>query len=201
MTRFTKHTDDILLWNHFRSGDEEAYTELARRHYRMLLHYGQRFTPNQQIIEDALQDVLVNLWLRRAFIQDTPSVKFYLLKSFRHRILKNIKPFSEEVELTDRCEHLHAEFSQEDLLIQGETDLALKKQVRSAMKRLPARQQEVIYLRFFQNLKPEEIASVLSIHPQSVSNTIQRALQRLRELWISVPSASTLSYLFSQILF
>ncbi|WP_247236149.1 RNA polymerase sigma factor [Telluribacter sp. SYSU D00476] len=190
--RFTKITDDAVLWSYFREGDEEAYTELARRYYRTLLQYGQKFTPNVQLIEDALQDLLVHLWLHRETINDTPSVRFYLLKSFRHRILKTIKPRTEEVELTGRFDDLVPEFSREDSLIQVESDQALQKQMQGVLDQLPSRQQEVIYLRFFQNLKPEEIAGLLSINPQSVSNIIQRALGNLRELW-----PSTLPYMIA----
>jgi RNA polymerase sigma factor (sigma-70 family) len=201
LAQFTKHTDDALLWNCFRNGDENAYTELARRYYRPLAQYGQRFTPNMQLIEDALQDLLVHLWLHRETLNDTPSVKFYLLKSFRNRMLKTIKPLAGEVELTETFADINIEFSCEDSMIQGENDLALKKQVKNVMDQLPARQQEVIYLRFFQNLKPEEIAGLLSINPQSVSNLIQRALCNLRELWTTTTSYSLFFYSFYQILY
>jgi RNA polymerase sigma factor (sigma-70 family) len=201
LAQFTKHTDDAVLWNCFRSGDEDAYTELARRYYRPLTQYGRRFTPNMQVIEDALQDLLVHLWLHRESVSDTPSVKFYLIKSFRNRILKTIKPLAEEVELTNHFDDLNTEFSCEDSMIQGENDLALKKQVKNVMEQLPSRQQEVIYLRFFQNLKPEEIAGLLSINPQSVSNLIQRALSNLRDLWATTTSCSLFFYSFYQIFY
>ena len=200
MAEFIKHIDDALLWNRFRSGDEHAYTELARRYYRTLVQYGQRFTPNMQVIEDTIQDLLVHLWLHRASINDTASVKFYLIKSFRHRMIKTIKPLCDEIELTDQCHSVSFESSREELWIQGENDLALKKQVRNVLEQLPSRQQEVIYLRFFQNLMPEEIALLLSINPQSVSNIIQRALTNLRGLWQSIPSFTVLFYSFCQTL-
>ncbi|GAB3173681.1 RNA polymerase sigma factor [Telluribacter humicola] len=195
-----KNTDDAVLWNYLREGDEEAYTELARRYYRTMLQYGQKFTPNVQMIEDAIQDLLVHLWLHRASLNDTPSVKFYLLKSFRHRILKAIKPHSNEVELTERFEDLLPDHSCEDSLIRSENDQALTHQVQVVLDQLPARQQEVIYLRFFQNLKPEEIAGLLSINPQSVSNIIQRALGNLRELWPTVQPYALLFYAYCQTL-
>jgi RNA polymerase sigma factor (sigma-70 family) len=182
-----------VLWNLFRDGDEHAYTELARRNYRTLMTYGLRFTPNQQVVEDVLQDLLIHLWLHRESVNDTASVRFYLLKAFRHRMLKTIKPLAGEIELTDQFDAYHTDISKEDLLIQGESDLALTTQVRHVMKQLPARQQEVIYLRFFQNLRTEEIAGLLAINPQSVSNIMQRALGNLRKLW---PTSSSLSIWF-----
>jgi RNA polymerase sigma factor (sigma-70 family) len=201
LAHFSRHTDDAILWNYFRSGDEDAYTELASRYYRTLIQYGQRFTANLQLVEDTLQDLLVHLWLHRDSINDTPSVKFYLIKSFRHRMLKTIRPLRGEVELTDRFDDLYAEFSGEDFMIQQETAHAFEKELKNVVEQLPTRQQEVIYLRFFQNLQPEEIGGLLSINPQSVSNIIQRALQNLRKRWISSPPHLAFLYSFFQILY
>jgi len=199
LTAFGKHTDDAVLWNSFRGGDEHAYTELARRYYRTLFQYGQRFTPNMQLIEDVIQDLLVHLWLHRANINETPSVRFYLIKAFRHRMLKTIKPLSDETELTGQCDTVTPEFSHEESWIAIERDVALKKHVRTALDQLPARQQEVIYLRFFQNLMPDEIAGILAINAQSVSNIIQRALANLRGYWQTPPSISVIFCTFCQI--
>jgi RNA polymerase sigma factor (sigma-70 family) len=195
-----KHTDDSILWDNFRNGNEAAYTELATRYYRILLRYGLRFTPNIQIAEDVLQDLLVHLWLHRKNLNDTPSVKFYLLKSFRHRIIKTLKPLSGELELTGQLEDTWLEFSSEDVFIQNENDLTLKNQVEELMTQLPVRQREVLYLRFFQGLKSEEIGSLLSIKPQSVSNILQRALANLRDIWPVSPSFSILFFTILKII-
>lgn len=199
MTQITKYTDDSILWINFREGNEAAYTELATRYYRTLLHYGLKFTPNVQIAEDALQDLLIHLWLHRETLNDTPSVKFYLLKSFRHRIIKTLKPLSEELLYTDQFEDQFMEFSSEDVFIKNEHELGLKKQIQEMMTQLPTRQREVVYLRFFQGLKSEEIGNLLEIKPQSVSNILQRALANLREIWPVSPSFSLLFYYLSEI--
>ena len=200
MIQITKFTDDSILWDCFRDGDEAAYTELATRYYRTLLHYGLRFTPNVQIAEDTLQDLLIHLWLHRENLNDTPSVKFYLLKSFRHRIIKTLKPLSEELELTDHFENHIMEFSSEEAIIQKENEAGLKHQINELMTQLPVRQREVVYLKFFQGLKSEEIGNLLAIKPQSVSNILQRALSNLKEMWPTTPSFSIIFYSFFEII-
>lgn len=200
MIQITKFTDDSILWDCFRDGDEAAYTELATRYYRTLLHYGLRFTPNVQIAEDTLQDLLIHLWLHRENLNDTPSVKFYLLKSFRHRIIKTLKPLSEELELTDHFENHIMEFSSEEAIIQKENEAGLKHQINELMTQLPVRQREVVYLKFFQGLKSQEIGNLLAIKPQSVSNILQRALSNLKEMWPTTPSFSIIFYSFFEII-
>ena len=200
MTQITKFTDDSILWDCFRDGNEAAYTELAKRYYRTLLHYGLRFTPNVQIAEDTLQDLLIHLWLHRENLNDTPSVKFYLLKSFRHRIIKTLKPLSEELELTGQLEDHLMEFSSEEVIIRKENETDLKNHVKELMTQLPARQREVVYLRFFHGLKSDEIGTLLSIKPQSASNILQRALSNLREMWPITPSFSFIFYSLFEII-
>jgi RNA polymerase sigma factor (sigma-70 family) len=47
---------------------------------------------------------------------------------------------------------------------------------------LPKRQKEIIYLKFFENLGREEIADIMQISPQAVSNLLQKALKNLRAI-------------------
>ncbi|AKD55477.1 hypothetical protein SD10_11740 [Spirosoma radiotolerans] len=183
MAQFSKNTDDSELWRLFREGDEDAYTTMANRYYAKLIHYGQKFTSDRQIVEDALQDVLVRLWVSRRTLKDTPSVKFYLLKAFRHQLFKAMQNFPRNPTIQDDTQEYNMEFSAEDHYIQQETEVNVRNEVDERLAHLPLRQREVIYLRYFQSLTIEEIADILTIRPQSVSNLVQRALAKLRESW------------------
>lgn len=187
--------DDQALWQLLRTGSEEAYSVLAQRYYAKLVHYGQKFTPNRQLVEDALQDLLIRLWLGRQRLSDTPSVKFYLLKAFRHQLFKSLNKSlrHSEVDEADMAELMV--FSVEDQYIELESDLRFTSELTERLTHLPTRQREVIYLRFFQGLTIEEIADLLVIQTQSVSNLLQRALTNLRSSWfITTPVILALAY-------
>ena len=57
----------------------------------------------------------------------------------------------------------------------------LSKHFSTLIYELPQRQREVVYLRFFQSMSRDEIAVVMEIAPQTVSNILQIALGKLRE--------------------
>lgn len=196
MKYYTKNTPDNELWQGLREDEETAFTELTSRYYRKLIHYGQKFTPNAQLIEDALQDLMINLWLHRKSISDTPSVKYYLMKSFRNQLFKSIKTNNKSAEWQDHFDEIQTELSSEEVFVLQENETGFKNEVSRMLGMLPTRQKEVMYLRFYQELTPEEIANLLSIRPQSVSNIIQRALSNLRENWMFI---SLLILLFYQI--
>lgn len=48
---------------------------------------------------------------------------------------------------------------------------------------MPKRQREVIYLQYYQNLTRDEIAKIMDINQQSVSNLLQAAFKSFRENW------------------
>ena len=187
--------NDQALWQLLREGNEEAYSVLAQRYYAKLVHYGQKFTPNRQLVEDAIQDLLIRLWLSRQRLNNTPSVKFYLLKAFRHQLFKVLNKSLHDSEVAEADTVGLMVFSVEDQYIEWENDLQFKSELNERLKHLPARQREVIYLRFFQGLALEEIADLLVIQTQSVSNLLQRALANLRSSWlITLPVVLVLAY-------
>lgn len=178
----TQLSQEQILWNRFREGDEVAFTQLSKQFYKTLVHYGGKFTSNSQIIEDAIQDLLIKLWLRRASLTQVESVKFYLLRAFRNQLFKTLQIFK-AVPLEENFDSIHFEDSSEISFIAEESSKNMFQKVSSSLQQLPERQREILYLRFYQDLRVEEIAQLLQIKPQSVSNTIQRALVTLRDNW------------------
>lgn len=182
-----KKIPDEVLWQRYRDADQDAFTELSRRYYRKLLHYGLKFTPNVQLVEDAIQELYIHLWLYKKTINHTEYVKYYLMKAFRHQLFKMFRKLKATTDISEISDFAFFEYSSEDSFIEMESEQIVSKQVQELISALSPRQQEVIYLRFFHNLGVEEIASQLRINPQSVSNIIQRAFHKVREMWPQNP--------------
>ncbi len=78
------------IWDEFRNGSELAFTALYKKYVADLYHYGERLTDDKQLIEDSIHDLFVELWRQRASYKPVLRLKFYLLKSFRNRLMKNL---------------------------------------------------------------------------------------------------------------
>ena len=63
----------------------------------------------------------------------------------------------------------------------------LIEQVRVAINGLPERYREVLVMRHFDQMEPDEIAQVIGISPSAVRSRIVRALLRLREALDPIP--------------
>lgn len=60
------------------------YGENSKRLYQ----YGLKLTPNHSIIGDAIQEIFCDLVRNRKNIGDTNNIQFYLIKSFKRKLLK-----------------------------------------------------------------------------------------------------------------
>ena len=61
--------------------------------------------------------------------------------------------------------------------------IQLDVQTRRTLDKLSKRQQEVIYLKFYQHLDHAQIAELMNISRQSVYNLLHESILKLRSLW------------------
>lgn len=179
-------TDDRMLWQRFRQGDEEAFTLLYQRYVRVLYSYGKKLITDEAVVEDLVQDLFIDLWQSRSRLADAESPRFYLFRSLRRRIHRNCNGrFNEPWDLID--EEFHpVSLPKENEIIESEQTQKQKDELDTWLKNLPGRQYEVMMLRFYQDFSYSQISQILTINEQSVRNLVQRAVSKLRQLTISI---------------
>lgn len=175
---------DVDLWNKFRKGDRHAFALIYKIHIAELLSYGYRVTSNQQLIKDSIQDLFLHIWLHRGKLSETTSIKYYLFRSLRNRILQNLDTAPEVASQPNdfTLDGILSEISWEEELIQEETQTSQMQRLRKAIERLPKRQQEAIQLRYFHSFGLDEISTMMEMNNQSVRNLLHRAITHLRGL-------------------
>ena len=175
-----KQEQHILLWKSFKGGDWEAYTSLYHAYYGFLNNYGHKFTRDLNLIEDAIHDLFVTLWTNRSNLGNPISVKNYLYKSLRNILFRKIKAESRFFDLHDD-NSIPFEISYDQQLVLNEDESRLQQTIKEVLYKLPARQQEIIYLRFYDGLSYEEIAEVMCIHVSSTYKLLYKALENLQQ--------------------
>jgi RNA polymerase sigma factor (sigma-70 family) len=188
--------DDIQLWLAYREGDRDALGSLAERYYRTLIRYGLKFAVDRFVVEDSIQNIFLQLWHNRLRISATPSVKSYLFKALRNAI-QHYKDYQRRFSHFEDHEWEHAlpdHFNGETYLVEKESFAAIVSQLQTQLAALPKRQREAVYLRYYENMDVHEIAEIMGVNRQSVSNFLQKAIVRLRTHWM-VPLA--ICFIFS----
>ncbi len=190
------------LWFRFKNGDEQALNELARMRYRLLFNYATRFTKDTELIKDCIQDLFLELWYRRTGLVSNPYVTVYLVKSLRNNLLRKIKINSrvaDSADFSEACERLTDNLTVETIMISDEAMSEKEAGIRLAISKLPKRQQEVVFLKFYEGMSNDEIAEVMEVERQSVSNFLYRAIGQLKNDLIlisrSVPNLLWLLFL------
>lgn len=167
-----------MLWSAFRSGDEQAFITIFDRFSPAMFNYGCKITPEREVVKDAVQELFIDIWQNRKRLGDTDSIKFYLFKSLRRKLLR-IKAKQRNAPTGSYCADDTAP-SHELVLIDEQKLLEKTQTVMRMLNQLSKRQQEVLFLRYFEELNCDQIAAVMSIGKQAVYNLIYHALEELK---------------------
>ena len=171
---------DIDLWNAFVSGDKEAFSSLFRRFYPLLFQYGHKITTDTDVLEDAIQELFLELWQKRP-TQPLQSVKAYLLQALKFKLYKTFRQKS--FHTTNEEEDSYGfELSIETLLIAKEENDERLGKIMAALAQLSPRQKEVIYLKIYKGLSYEEVSEVMRLNYQVVRNLLYTALKAFKKL-------------------
>ncbi len=171
------------LWQDLRAGDEVAFTHLYNRYFTDLCRYGERITGSTELIEDSIQDVFVEIWKSRNQLPAVHSVKYYLFKRLKRKIIKKLVDKRKTPLVSNVMEEYNftVVFSHESELINQQFSQEQQQKLLAALNRLTRRQKEAITLRFYDGFTNEEVAGLLSMNTKSVRNLIYRAMLTLRK--------------------
>ena len=172
-----------LSWNRLINGHEQALLEIYRQHYLGLMNYGKLIVPDSDFVNECFAELLLKLWERRASLPDTENVRSYLMTAIKRTVLDkleaNKRRDTKHLELSKSTED--AQTSYEDHLVSLQSDERLKTRITLALKKLSARQLQLIQLKFFEDLDYDEIAERLGITKRTAYNTIYDAITILKE--------------------
>ncbi|OGX83697.1 RNA polymerase sigma factor [Hymenobacter coccineus] len=167
-----------LLWQLFQRGDWEAYTKLYNININLLINYGHKFTRDRSLIEDAVHDLFIKLWTNRASLGTPLSVKNYLYKALRSILFRKLDHRSRFTQLV-AGDALAFEVSFDEVVIASEEEQALQAKIKFAVGTLPPRQQEIVFLRFYEGFSYPEIADIMEITVSSAYKLLYKALHSI----------------------
>jgi len=172
---------DILLWKQLKEGNKSALERIYSTYISSLLKYGRKFSRNDQVIEDCVQDLFIELWKNRAGLGMTDSIQRYLLVALRRKVIREMDKSKKRVSDTEPTElDFEVEIAVDQKLIALELSAERAAQVKAAMENLSKRQKEVIYLKYVSGLDYEDIGETMGLNYQSVRNLVSNALKKLK---------------------
>ncbi len=174
---------DETLWQSLRDGEVKALEMIYKREVDHLYSYAVRFTRDEDMVMDAIQDTFEELWNKRKNVSHQVTIRPYLMTAVRRRVLYILKSRKKILEVSDFEVDFAEIDNREKQWIKSEETKETHHKLHQSMEFLSARQKEALYLKFFQNLSYEEICSIMDINYQSVRNLISQALKKIKEEW------------------
>jgi len=175
-------TELIDLWNNTRNGDDKSYALLHHHLYPGLFTYAVKMVKDEDLADDLLQDLFINFWQKKLHIGVINNVRSYFYRATRSIVLNHLKSSQIKESKLGAMPEPELEFSTEDLILSQEFNAELTSLMAAALNKLPAKQREVIYMRFYQNMEYNQIAEITGTRYQSVINNVYRGIQVLRNV-------------------
>ncbi len=183
VNRLSGQKQDFEIWDSFLRGDHKAFEQLYQRYFTSMAHYGMKLLKDRHLVEDAIQDVFIDLWRRKEYLSEAHQPKFYLFRALRNQVLRNARKdiFEESEDIDDFLDYLGT-LSVEQQTIEKEALTEKAKKIKDAIARLSPRQREAITLRFYHGFSLEETSSLMKLSRQALSNLFYRSYTVLRML-------------------
>lgn len=177
-----KNLTDEELWAKFRDGNDESFSLIYAKNSKKLYLYGLKLTSNHTLIEDVIQDLFSDLLRKRRNLGDTNNINFYLLKSFKRLLLRQLQR-ERRYNLNENCDAyvFDITYSIEHDIISNETANFKLKSLSQAISQLTPRQKEAIYLKFTEELEYGEISEMMDMSIEACRNLIYRAIKSLKD--------------------
>ncbi|MEQ6120622.1 sigma-70 family RNA polymerase sigma factor [Reichenbachiella sp. MALMAid0571] len=175
----SKVPSDSELWEALKRGEIKAYEVIFKTQYQFLINYGLKLNSDKEEVKDCLQILFSKIWERRSNLGECNSIRNYLLASARRLILKRINDRSEFVELDQKKLRFHIELSVESRMIQDQTLKTKIASLQKGIEKLPERQKEALYLKFYGDQSFADIAHAMNISTRASYKLIYKALDNL----------------------
>lgn len=156
------------LVERIRKGDRIAFNELYRRYYPSLRSYAELFLDEEES-EDVVQDVFLNVWLRKEGLDDSLSLQGYLLRSVYNSSLNILKKKGRSNDYRSmyeqEIEEIGYKYYDPDTndVIRKLYNQDLRAEINAAINSLPARCREIFTLSYLHDMPSKEISLQLGI--------------------------------------
>ncbi len=177
-----------FIWEKFRSGDRGAFETIYNEFIDALFSYGSRITSDKALLEDAIQDLFVDIYSFGSVLRKPESLEYYLFIILKRIIYKKLK----EKNRFSHPEHMVEPF---DLTFELEaneqeiTDDCLQK-LRTELQNLDVKKRELLFLKFNSGLTYKEIGRFVNRSPGAVKKQVYRLLNAIRNKLGKTPNPS-----------
>mgnify|MGYP001485813082 CR=1 FL=1 len=168
-------TTDKELVKNVKDGNRVAFSELVKRHQKPLFQFIIRYTRNENLAEDIVQDAFIRAYTKIHTFEERAAFKSWL-----YRIALNLAK--------NKLRREKPQYSIDNVKVgkvaEAESALVyetIQKRIQVEIDALPAKQKEALHLRVFEDLAFKEIAEIMDCPYDTAKANYRHALLKLKQ--------------------
>ena len=162
-------------YRRFLNGDESGLEDIVKMYGDSLMFFINGFVNNLSLAEELMEDVFMELVVKKHNFKEESSFKTYLFQIGRNKAYNVLKKNKKCSFLED--EILEDEERFEESVIKDEEH----RNIRRIIKTLPKDYETVLFLIYFEDMSYDEISKVMHKNNKQVKNLAYRARLALKE--------------------
>jgi RNA polymerase sigma factor (sigma-70 family) len=175
------HLTDSVVWKDLLGGDKKALAIIYTRYFDNLYNYGAKISKDSLLVEDAIQDLFVELWNRRERLdKDVKSIKFYLYVCLRRKIVQKLTKNNSHIDI-DEIMGFDLELSHKSHYLNSQINHELRQKLIEVIETLTPKQKEALCLIYFDELSYPEVATIMDLKIKTIYNLVHQAVSKLKE--------------------
>jgi len=173
-------TDQQLLGDYAAQRSETAFAELVRRHIDLVYSAALRMVCDAHLAEDVTQGAFVALAQNARRLAGHP-----VLSGWLHRTAQNLAANAVRSEVRRRAREQEAVAMNQLLAAEPEASWeAIAPRLDDALGKLNDTERDAVLLRYFERKTARDMAEILGISEDAAQKRVNRAVDRLRELFL-----------------
>ncbi len=171
-----------------RNGDSDSFAKLYAATYQKEYRFAYNYLKDEHLAQDALQETYIQAFKNLCTLKNTKLFISWLNQiNFRvcfnmhekqKRYVKELSDYEEhDIHLYLKRHHKDPDTPEDQIVKVDECEYIMKK-----ILNLPFLESEAIILKYYENMKLEEIANVMDVSRSTVKRYLRRGRHKLRQL-------------------
>jgi RNA polymerase sigma factor (sigma-70 family) len=182
---------DEALMAQVREGDLRRLAILFERHHRSLYNFFVHMNGDPDLSEDLVQDVFFRMLRYRHSYDAQRPFTAWMYQIARNANYDHAQKRKGELQLVTETDSDEERPAREPVSMEPDAEQVVRKRqevrlLKKALERLPEDKREILILSRFQNLKYEEIASILGCDVGAVKVRVYRATRALGRIYFEL---------------
>lgn len=181
----TQEESQVCLIEQART-DRVAFATLFRRHHDEIYRYCARRLPNRTVAEDITSQVFLKMVKKfNSFMGNEKAFRCWLYRIACNEINSHFRRVGRQTRAFEKIQQAHPIDGPDttDDCAEAEENELKNAFLKNALGTLKPTHQDIISLRFFEELNSEQIGKILDMKPATVRSQLARALKKIKALY------------------